>query len=551
MKRLHLTNEQREIQLTSTQDDGSNNLQMRKLDWWICLVSIAIGSLAALVWWWNRTSLWEDEVIAITHANQPFPLFFIEILRNDIHPPIYFLQLKAWASLGLDSDAGILLNSVAWAFLSLVILYKIAQNLYGEKAAWYACAIYAALPIFAFGAGNLRMYSMVPGVAVLTWYANHMWFKDRRNKWLASAVILEVVLAYVHAIEFYFVAFFALAALIEDHWANRNTGLRNFGKPVLKWFIWQIAAGCCMVPLIGSGLIRGSDAAAPGSLWDILSEPGSLVAGWGPSSILWLRITGLFIFCFFATIAIKLPVTRVRTLVIPIGALAAAILVSIFLKPMLKTPVFASNLLPFLALGAGAGLAGLSDRWARAGSIFCLMLLSAAAVPLVFLQMPKDSFAGSAAFIQRNSKAGDIVVVPNVSVYWGILRYAVGPDWGKPLEVMPLQPNTQWANLLQKLGTRYSTALGLYPKTDVVVKNGITYVIGQDATQTTKMAERVWVVQRDGYLVDAELGGQFSRKSMSRVSSCDLVVSLFERDPNGKNLAEHPLKLKAAKIDNY
>lgn len=524
---------------------------MRKSDWWICLVSISIGSLAALTWWWNRTSLWEDEVIALTHANQPFPLFFVEILRNDIHPPLYFLQLKAWAGLGLDTDAGILLNSVAWAFVSLAVLYHVAKNLYGDKAAWYSCAIYAALPIFAFGAGNLRMYSMIPGLAIFAWYANHMWFQEQKNKWLATAVLFEIALAYIHAIEFYFVAFFALAALGEALWSGRHKVQHNFGGRLIKWLIWQIVAGACMLPLIGSGLVRGSDAGAPGSVWQILTEPGSLIAGWGPSSTLSLRIAGLFIFCFFAVIAFRLPSTRVRTLVIPIGALAVAILISIFLKPMLKTPVFASNLLPFLALGAGAGLAGLSAKWVRAGTVACLVLLSAGAMPLVFMQMPKDSFAGSAAFLQKNAKPGDVVVVPNVSVYWGILRYAVGPHWGKPLEVMPLQPNAEWASLLHKLGPNYSRPLGLHPKTDNVVKDGITYVIGQNATQTTKSANRVWVVQRDGYVVDAELGGLFTRKSMVRAASGDLVLSLFEKDPNGKSVAEHPLKLKAGKIENY
>jgi mannosyltransferase len=541
----------REKQLTSKLQHHSQKPPMRRSDWWICLISIGMGSLAALVWWWSRTSLWEDEVIALTHANQPFPLFFVEILRNDIHPPLYFLQLKAWAGLGIDSDTGILLNSVVWAFVSLAVLYKVAKNLYGEKAAWYSCAIYAALPIFAFAAGNLRMYSIVPGLAILTWYANYKWFQGKQNKWLLSAVILEILLAYIHAIEFYFVAFFVLAALSESLWSGQHRNAGDSQRALIKWLLWQLIAGLCMLPLVASGLVRGSDAGAPGNIWQVLSEPGSLVAGWGPSSIVWLRITGLVIFSFLAVVAIKLPATRVRTLIIPIGALFVAILVSVFLKPMLKTPVFASNLLPFLALGAGAGLAGLSAKWVRTGTVICLGLLSAAAIPLVYLQLPKDSFAGSAAYLKQNAKAGDIIVVPNVSVFWGILRYAVGPHWGRPLEVMPLQPNAQWSALLKKMGPAYSTALGLHPKTDIVVKDGITYVIGQDAIQTTKAANRVWVVQRDGYVVDAELGGLFSRKSMVRVASGDVVLSLFEKDPGGKNVAEHPLKMKDAKIESY
>lgn len=523
---------------------------MRNLDWWICLISISVGIVAAVTWWWNRTSLWEDEVIALTHANQPLPLFFIEILRNDIHPPIYFLQLKAWIALGLDTDSGVLLNSVFWAVITLVTLYKIAKKFYGEKAAWYTCAIYAALPIFAFGAGNLRMYSMVPALAVFTWYANRMWFKEHEKKWLASAILLEILLAYVHAIEFYFVAFFAFAALCDEIWNRRKNGLENSNKSIFSWFAWQTAAALMILPLALSALVRGSDASVPAGLLEMLSEPGALIAGWGPGSIFWFRLSGLVIFCLLATIAIRFPATRVQTLIIPIGALLVAILISIAIKPMLKTPVFASNLLPFLALGAGAGIAGLSVTWARTSAAVCLAVLCAAAIPLVYLQTPKNSFAGTAAFLLKNAEAGDVVVVPNVSVYWGILRYAVGPRWGRPLEVMPLQPNEQWTALLQKLGPKFSAALGLQPKTDTVVKDGISYVIGQDATRSTKDADRVWVIQRDGYLVDAELGGLFARKSMVRVAFGEVVLSLFEKDSNGKSTAVHPLKITDGKIEN-
>ena len=44
-----------------------------------------------------------------------------------------------------------------------------------------------------------------------------------------------------------------------------------------------------------------------------------------------------------------------RTLVIPLGALLTAVLVSLYFKPIFKQPVFAANLLPFLVLGAAAG----------------------------------------------------------------------------------------------------------------------------------------------------------------------------------------------------
>ena len=44
-----------------------------------------------------KTGFWEDEIIAATHAVQPFPAILVNIVRNDIHPPLYFMQLHVWA----------------------------------------------------------------------------------------------------------------------------------------------------------------------------------------------------------------------------------------------------------------------------------------------------------------------------------------------------------------------------------------------------------------------------------------------------------------------
>lgn len=518
-----------------------------KIDRAVCIATILISCLVSIFWWWSRQGFWEDEIIAITHANQPLPLFFIEVLRNDIHPPLYFFQLKLWQELGFHSDRSILANSLIWAFVSLGTLFYVAKSVYGPKAAWYATAIYAIFPIFAYSAANLRMYSMVPAMAIFVWYANHRFFKCASNKWLSIAILMELALAYLHAIEFYFVAFLVTAALAEALFQRHgDTTARDSSckKVVIKWLLWQATAAVLVLPLMGSAVVRGSDAGAPSSGLSILLEPGALVAGWGPSSILWLRIAGFVIFCFFAALALKKPSSRLRTIIIPIGALGVAIAVSMLAKPMLKVPVFAANLLPFLALGAGVGAAFISKAWVRGGLYACLVLLCVAAFPLASYQLAPSAYQDAGRYLAAKAQPGDVVVVPNVSVYWGVLRYAVGPAWGKPLEVMPLEPNLQWAGLTEKLGPAVTETLGLQPKTNTVMHKGVRYTIGQDARKATTEAKQVWVVQRDGYRVDVDLGGPFKRRSMARVSGGELVVSRFESDPAGVPIARHPLQLE-------
>jgi mannosyltransferase len=503
-----------------------------------------------LLWWYTRTSFWEDEIIAITHGNQPLPLFFIEMLRNDIHPPLYFLQLKLWHDIGLTSDAAVLFNSVACSLFSLATLFFLARKVYGEKTAYYATALFAVMPIFAYGGGNLRMYGLVPACALLVWYANRCWFITRERKWLMGAVAFEILTSYLHAIEFFFVGFIAIAACLECLYQPRTAsstqdtaryaGLRG-------WIVAQAIVLIGILPLLGSAVTRGSEAVAPSGLFGLLTEPGSLISGWAPANILWLKLVGMVIFLFLAAAAMLERRSRVRTLVVVIASLAVAITVSMLAKPMLKTPVFASNLVPFLVLGAGAGIAAHGGRVWRAGALACLIVLAVAAVPLMRYQMTSDNYGETGRLIKQSVQPGDIVVVPNVSVYWGVMRYAVGENWGKPLDILPLEANAQWDSVFRKLGPKLTATLGLRPGSDHVVANNVAYVIGEDARRmTTDGAQRVWVVQRNGYPVDVRLGGPFVRvkvnyaKSASGTGHDDLAVSLWVSNANGEPVARHP-----------
>jgi len=522
----------------------------RKGELWLCALAIGFGCFVMLLWWYTRMSLWEDEIIAITHVNQPLPLFFIETLRNDIHPPLYFLQLKLWHDIGLTSDAAVLFNSVVCALFSLATLFVIARKVYDEKTAYYAAALFALFPIFAYSGGNLRMYGLVPGCVLLLWYANRTWFVTGKRTWLVWAVVFEVLTSYLHAIEFFFVGFIALAACVESlYHARQDSASRNTKiDPRLRgWILTQVVVLILISPLMASGMVRGSEAGAPGSLFDLLTEPGALIAGWAPASVLSLRLAGFTIFVFLAAAAMLERRSRVRTLIAVIATLFVAIAVSMLAKPMIKVPVFAANLLPFLALGAAAGIATHTSRYWRAGAFACMTALAVAAVPLMHFQMTSDAYGETGRLVKELAKPGDIVVVPNLSVYWGVMRYAVGENWGKPLEILPLQPNEQWSKIFNKLGPEATTTLGLRPLSDHVISSEVTYGIGEDARQLTANAQRVWVVQRNNFKVDVQLGARFVRESITRPKSTgvpgpdSLAVSFFTRNESGETVARHPL----------
>ena len=44
----------------------------------------------------GREGLWMDEIYSATFAAMPFVDMLVAVLRFDVHPPLYYLQLGIW-----------------------------------------------------------------------------------------------------------------------------------------------------------------------------------------------------------------------------------------------------------------------------------------------------------------------------------------------------------------------------------------------------------------------------------------------------------------------
>ncbi len=499
-----------------------------------CLLAICVGCAAAVAFWLRRDSLWEDEIIAVTHAAQPLPSFFIELLRNDIHPPLYFLQLAGWLALGPDTDRWALTNSLIGAGASLATVFGVTRALHGSRSAWIATALFAVLPAFAWSAGTLRMYAVLPAAILLVYYANRRWFESGEARWLVAAVAVAILTAYLHAVEFYFVAFVLLAALIEAvQAAKRKPAAERSARSIPFWFVGQLILALCVLPLAASALTRGSDAAAADSASTMLTTGGALIAGWKASGLPVVRLVGTVLFVALVGAGLVESGTRWRTLVIPVGAVVVALLIAMVFKPIYKQPVFAANLLPFVVLGAAAAAA--RSRSIACLVFACIVVLGAAACPLSERQAQAAGYAAAAIDLRSLAVPGDVVVVPNVSVYWGIARYAIGSHWGRPLAVMPA-PNEDWTRLNRRIdrffGDGTAERMGLVPESDFVESAGVRYVLDGDAVAATRDANRVWMVTRERYRQDADLGPPWvpSRSFATRTyGDGELLVCRFDR----------------------
>ncbi|MDD4913565.1 MAG: GtrA family protein [Methylococcales bacterium] len=505
---------------------------------WMQVLQIAVpilvmlsGLISAVMSWSSRDSLWEDEIIAITHGLQPFPTFFVEVLRNDIHPFLYFLLLKLWMLPNPGSDSWALFSSLLLAIGSAAVVMYAAYRYHGRLAALWAGALFCVLPGFAASASSLRMYALAPAIAVGCWVFNREVLRTGRPALAGGLIVVQLMQVYTHAIGFFFMAFFALAALIEEWRA---------GRPVWRpWIIAQIVTFIGLLPVLVSALLRGTDPLPIPDLLSFLRFPAQLMLPWGFTGTTGMLLLSGVIFVFYLFFALSYRTTRIMALVIPCGALFTAILVSSLGKPMFKPPVFTANLTPFLAIGAAAGVAHVNFQALRLLAMV-LTLSLAMCTWLLFGKVTGDGdFKAAAGYLKNHVRAGDVVIIPKSSIYWGMMRYAVGSAWGRPLEIMPLHDNEAWARLKIRLGPRLVELLSLNPVADNVYADGVRYIMEKNVGQDLKVAPHVWIVHCDRYRDAVNVTAPLRLDGYQRFGD-DLTVSEMSPDPGGSLTLVNP-----------
>lgn len=482
-------------------------------------LALLAGLTVVLRMFLARQGFSEDEFFQLAFVNEKLPHFFVQFFRLDQHPPFHFLQLKLW-SIFSAADGWMLLNSVLWHLISCATLYVVARRWLGKSAALLAVALYALIPQVVFSATSLRFYAMIPTLALLAWWLNAQLLSTGERRiwpWLA-AVFVQLALGYSHAIGFFFVLWLMVAAAAQQFPASGRVSGRSMAWR--RWLAVQAGVIILLLPamvlavgrvLMSQGAAGVSDGNAdPGG---IISHHGGMVAGWGMQWA-YAKALGAVFFGAALCLGLRYQATRSMSAVILIGPYAMAALIALVMAPMYKTPVYSAVLVPFTCMALAGGLIALKNHW---GSKIAVPLLLAMAV-FIFpasshLNRAVSPYQPVAAELKRLTKPGDLVVIPKLYIYWAIMRYTVGPDWGSPLEVLPALSDS-WQRMNNRLGPTLTKALKLEPVTDRIVHDGIVYIVGDNASTTASTVQRVWLVQRPRYPLPIKISPDFTLKGV-------------------------------------
>lgn len=384
----------------------------------------------------GREGFWQDEVYSASFAQLSILGTALAVFLLDVHPPLYYLQLNLWARLG-HGDAWLMLNSLCWSLGTLAAVLWASWREFGQRAALFAMAVCAVMGSEIYFANELRMYSMYSCLVVIGWgAANYL-----RSRWtMRAAVPLLIVLALISPI--HSGSFIAGSALLLYAFPLEHG---QVSRPRLRiWIALALLALGAFLPWVLNTSLHRVPHLVPASLSAASHTVGGWLVGYGDALPKWTwtgaaaaLVLGLSL-AAWANPSLRRTMTCLVLWPLAFGALICLI------RPFWLDRTF-DFCAPFVAIILGVGI----DRLLRnaAGRTRRVRLLAAAPVVTLvgvsiwcgMLQTSHphkiDHFRELARFLSDQVRAGDIIIAPDDSTFWGISRYLIGPDWGSILIV--------------------------------------------------------------------------------------------------------------------
>lgn len=192
---------------------------------WVALAA-ALIFLALTLLIGAGQSVWFDEAYSVILAKSSPPRL-LALTAADAHPPLFYLLLKIWGSLGNFNDLWLRLFSGLCATGAIFLSLLLARKCFGRRAALAAAPILLLSPFVMRYGFEIRMYALAALLAVAATYILALAVqKSSRKLWVGYGVLVALGMLTLN-----YLAFVFLAHLI---WLIMR---RRAAKPAVK--IWR------------------------------------------------------------------------------------------------------------------------------------------------------------------------------------------------------------------------------------------------------------------------------------------------------------------------
>jgi len=143
------------------------------------------------------SDLWSDEVYTKSMIDGSLSDFFARF-RNDLHPPLYYLGLKAFTYVFGSSAVSLRMFSVAGVLSTLLLGYFSGQRVFGKQGALYFCLMLLSVPMLASYSHEARMYTWASFSVTGVFIYSCLFMKTGKNRDLAFLFIFTIAAMYIH-----------------------------------------------------------------------------------------------------------------------------------------------------------------------------------------------------------------------------------------------------------------------------------------------------------------------------------------------------------------
>lgn len=216
---------------------------MKRVPW---LLLIVVAGVALAVREALRAPMWMDEIYTLWASHQGLAQA-LDVSRRDVHPPLHFMLVSGWVSLGATSDFWLRAPSIVFGALSIVGTFLLARDAFGRGAGLLAAAMLAIHPQHVHFSQELRSYAMLWMLFVWAWWFAWRWIERGERAAAIGYVVTATLALYTHYFAGIVLAFTALAGLwlvrVRPRgvlaWAGLHAAIAVLFLPQLPVFIEQ------------------------------------------------------------------------------------------------------------------------------------------------------------------------------------------------------------------------------------------------------------------------------------------------------------------------
>lgn len=256
---------------------------------------LALIAFAARAVSLDAQPLWRDEVDALRFATVPWSEMLASFTRPGWNGPLYYLLLRGWIALAGASEYGMRFFSLLLGVLGVPLIYALARRLFDRPTGILAALLLATSPYLAWYGQEVKMYTLVPALALLAIYGLRRALSLSKEtalslskgaveggnwRWWAVTVAATSLAFYSHILAALLIPVQALLYFIwcpqaRNKWRGALISLACLTLPYLPLLAWQ-------APLLLQERATGFSPYTPGEMVETLLNGWSLgMLGWG------------------------------------------------------------------------------------------------------------------------------------------------------------------------------------------------------------------------------------------------------------------------------